>query len=195
LCRIALFPSALGWMGAEFRSRLLTRLTFGCDSPHAVLAALGGEDRRIGGLEAAGAELVRRLQAFAAGAQDDFLDVRLDVERLTRFQLAVVERCRRIPAGRFLTYAELASEAGYPRAARAAGNVMAANRFPLIVPCHRVIGTGGSLGGYSGPAGLAMKRRLLAREGALARIEQLAAARPRPLPPRSPDRRAETGGR
>jgi methylated-DNA-[protein]-cysteine S-methyltransferase len=63
------------------------------------------------------------------------------------------------------TYGDLAAAIGSPGAARAVGSVMARNCFPLIVPCHRVLGAGGSLGGYSAPDGLRMKRRLLAMEG------------------------------
>jgi methylated-DNA-[protein]-cysteine S-methyltransferase len=156
-------------MGAAFQRGLLTTLTVGHASPRAALTALGGEGEDVGKQDAASRALTGRLQAFADGARDDFLDVPLDLSQLTEFQRAVVEQCRRIPFGEVLTYGQLAAKAGYPGAARAVGNVMAANRFPLIVPCHRVIGAGGSLGGYSGPAGLRRKRQLLEREGSLAR--------------------------
>jgi methylated-DNA-[protein]-cysteine S-methyltransferase len=91
----------------------------------------------------------------------------LDLDGHTAFQRRVIRCCRQIPWGATRSYAELAARAGSPRAARAVGAVMAANRFPLIVPCHRVIGARGSLGGYSAPTGLVMKSRLLAREGSL----------------------------
>jgi methylated-DNA-[protein]-cysteine S-methyltransferase len=63
-----------------------------------------------------------------------------------------------------LTYGELAAKAGYPGAARAVGNCMAANRIPLLIPCHRVVCAGGRLGSYSAPGGTVTKRRLLALE-------------------------------
>jgi len=113
--------------------------------------------------------LVSRLTAFADGTADDFLDIELDLDTMTGFQRRVIARCRRIAWGKTLTYGQLAACAGSPRAARAVGNIMAANRFPLIVPCHRVIGAGGSLRGFSAPDGLTMKRRLLQREGSLSR--------------------------
>ena len=78
----------------------------------------------------------------------------------------MIHQCRLIPYGQVLTYGELAERAGSPRAARAVGNVMRTNRFPLIVPCHRVVGAAGALGGYSAPTGLKMKRRLLRLEAA-----------------------------
>jgi methylated-DNA-[protein]-cysteine S-methyltransferase len=105
------------------------------------------------------------LARYAAGEAVDFSQVPLDLDHLTRFARRVVAACRRIPRGQVRTYGELAAACGAAGAARAVGSVMAKNRFPLIVPCHRVIGAGGGLGGYSAPDGLRMKRRLLALEG------------------------------
>jgi methylated-DNA-[protein]-cysteine S-methyltransferase len=76
----------------------------------------------------------------------------------------VLEACRGIPYGRTTTYAELAAKAGNPRAARAAGSAMSHNPIPIIIPCHRVLHTGGGLGGFSAPGGLSLKERLLAME-------------------------------
>lgn len=112
-------------------------------------------------------QVQRRLEAFADGARDTFLDVALDLGSLSEFQVKVVSRCRRIAAGDTMSYGELAAAVGCPRAARAVGNVMANNRIAIIIPCHRVIASGGALGGYSAPNGLQLKRRLLAQEGAL----------------------------
>lgn len=72
---------------------------------------------------------------------------------------------RRVKPGSTCTYGELAAAAGNPRAARAAGSACSGNPLPLFIPCHRVVGAGGRLGGFTG--GLAWKRCLLAREGAL----------------------------
>jgi methylated-DNA-[protein]-cysteine S-methyltransferase len=104
------------------------------------------------------------LQEFLHRPNDDFLDIELDLNERTPFQRSILQKCREIAIGETISYAELATQAGYPNAARATGQVMATNRFPLIVPCHRVVGSGGSIGGYSAPDGLQMKRRLLALE-------------------------------
>ena len=109
-------------------------------------------------------ELAGRLSVFARRFEDRFTDVPLELDRLGPFTRRVVELCRAVPPGRTVSYAELATQAGSPAAARAVGNAMATNRFPLIVPCHRVVGARGHLGGYSAPQGLTMKRRLLAAE-------------------------------
>ncbi len=81
----------------------------------------------------------------------------------TEFQQSIWRALLRIPTGRTSTYAELAAAAGHPRAVRAAGSACGANPIPVLVPCHRVVASGGKLGGFSG--GLDWKRRLLAREG------------------------------
>jgi O-6-methylguanine DNA methyltransferase len=109
--------------------------------------------------------LVYRLQKYSSGAPDDFRDIRISWGPMTQFQRRVLEQCRRIAYGSTTSYGGLAIKAGYPPGtARAVGNCMAANRIPLIVPCHRVVCADGRSGAYSAPGGIAMKRRLLALE-------------------------------
>lgn len=161
---VATFDSALGWMAESWVNGLLARLTFGHTSPQAAVRYLN-LDQDPGPPLPAAASLIKRLCTFASGDRsDDFLDVPLLLEDKTPFQQAVIERCRRITAGETLSYAELAAAAGHPGAARAVGRVMATNRFPLIVPCHRVVAAGGRIGGFSAPDGINMKRRLLSCE-------------------------------
>lgn len=109
--------------------------------------------------------LIERLEAFAAGRQPgDFRDVPLELQDRSDFQRRVLLACQAIDPGSTVTYGELARRADAPRAARAVGGVMASNRVPLVVPCHRVIASDGSLRGFSAPQGLRMKRRLLRLE-------------------------------
>ena len=103
-----------------------------------------------------------RLRAFFAGEPVSFEDVELDFEWCTPFQLAVAETLRGVPRGEVVTYGELAALAGYPGAQRAAGTFCAHNRFPVVVPCHRVVSAAG-IGSY-GSQGVEYKRRLLALE-------------------------------
>ena len=84
---------------------------------------------------------------------------------MTPFQKQVIRTCREIPYGETLTYGELAVKAGSPGGARAVGTTMRTNRFPIIVPCHRVVGANG-LGGFSASQGVQTKRRLLEIENA-----------------------------
>jgi O-6-methylguanine DNA methyltransferase len=79
------------------------------------------------------------------------------------FTRAVLESTARIPYGQVRSYADVARAAGSARAVRAAGNALAQNPFPILIPCHRVVKSGGALGGFGG--GIDMKRKLLALEG------------------------------
>ncbi|HUC12861.1 MAG TPA: methylated-DNA--[protein]-cysteine S-methyltransferase [Acidimicrobiales bacterium] len=99
------------------------------------------------------------------GKDDDLGWVRLDMEGLPPFHRKVYEVARTIPGGSVLTYGEVARRAGAPRAARAVGQALGCNPFPLVVPCHRVVAAGGRLGGFSAYGGTSTKERLLAIEG------------------------------
>ena len=106
--------------------------------------------------------LAAPLRRYFAGEPVDPARLPVDM-RGSAFQLAVWRALRRIPRGSVSTYGELAARAGFPRAARAAGNAAGANPLPVVVPCHRLLAAGLRLGGYSG--GLSRKRMLLELEG------------------------------
>ena len=166
--RIALvFPSDLGWMAAVWHADRLNRLAFGLANRREALVATNEEKASApGSWGRLHRGFVERMQSVAAGDADDLGDIVVDLDDRTDFQRLVLDQCRKIPRGTVRTYAELARLAGHAGAARAVGNVMATNRVPLVIPCHRVIGSGGKLGGFSAPQGLAMKVRLLEMEGA-----------------------------
>jgi methylated-DNA-[protein]-cysteine S-methyltransferase len=104
----------------------------------------------------------RELDEYFAGQRQSF-DLDLDW-RLTRgFGRRVLRATAAVPFGELTTYARVAGAAGSPRAYRAAGNALGANPLPIVVPCHRVLASGGGLGGYTG--GVARKQTLLALEG------------------------------
>jgi methylated-DNA-[protein]-cysteine S-methyltransferase len=111
-------------------------------------------------------ELVDSLQRYYEGQCVSFDKTPIDWPAAGPFELAAWKACRRVPYGKTISYAELAARAGNPRAARAAGMAMRHNPLGIVVPCHRVIRSDGTLGGFSAPAGLKLKRRLLAMEGA-----------------------------
>ncbi len=112
---------------------------------------------------AARGDVASLLETFLAGKEVDFSAIDLDLDGMAGFVRRTLTACRQIPRGRVVTYGSLAMELGAPGAARAVGNVMAINPFALIIPCHRVILSGGVLGGFGGNP--VMKRRLLEREG------------------------------
>ncbi len=105
----------------------------------------------------------RELDEYFGGHRRDF-DVPIDWSHLAGFTRAVLRETAQIRFGETGTYASVASGAGSPRAVRAAGNALGANPMPVIVPCHRVLRTGGALGGYTG--GVERKEFLLRLEGA-----------------------------
>jgi methylated-DNA-[protein]-cysteine S-methyltransferase len=105
----------------------------------------------------------RELDRYFAGELQDF-EVPLDWSLVGDFARKVLRRTARIPYGSVASYGEVAVEVGTPRGARAVGNALGSNPIPVVVPCHRVVRTGGAIGGYGG--GLPRKRWLLALEGA-----------------------------
>jgi methylated-DNA-[protein]-cysteine S-methyltransferase len=109
---------------------------------------------------AAFAEVIRQLQAYFRGELKEF-DVPLAMEG-TEFQLRVWNALREIPYGETVSYAQLAGRIGNPKAVRAVGLANGSNPIPIIVPCHRVIGSDGSLTGFGG--GLSTKKKLLELE-------------------------------
>jgi methylated-DNA-[protein]-cysteine S-methyltransferase len=101
-----------------------------------------------------------QLTQYFAGKRRHF-NLVLDWQGLSDFQRRVLQQLQHLPFAERTTYGELAQQVGSPRAARAVGAVMAANPFVIVVPCHRVVGRGGRLGGYSGGSGIAVKEWLL----------------------------------
>jgi methylated-DNA-[protein]-cysteine S-methyltransferase len=110
-----------------------------------------------------GDAVCKQLQDFLAGAEVEFSLDDLDFTGIGSFARRVLTADHAITRGRVMTYGGLAARLGVPGGGRAVGNVMARNPFPLIIPCHRVVGSGGDLHGFGG--GLPMKRALLAMEG------------------------------
>jgi methylated-DNA-[protein]-cysteine S-methyltransferase len=104
----------------------------------------------------------RELEEYFEGERTAF-DLPIDWAVLRGFTLSVLRETARIPFGELRSYAEVATGAGSPRAVRAAGNSLGANPMPVVVPCHRVVRTGGALGGYTG--GIERKEFLLQLEG------------------------------
>ncbi len=161
------FRTELGWMGIQWCGTQVTHLVIGDSSKQGAWQRLGVTPHcsSLGRATAPEMEdVIARLQQYGQGIRDEFLDVEVSWQGRTAFQLAILRQCRAIPYGQVATYGQLAARAGYPRSARAVGNVMASNRVPLIVPCHRVVAANNRLGGFSAPTGVQLKRRLLALE-------------------------------
>ncbi len=125
----------------------------------------------------------RQLQEYFRGERTRF-ELTIDPDSDSAFDRKVWEALGRVSAGRTVTYGELARQAGYPGAARAVGGAMHRNPIPIVIPCHRVIGLGGSITGYG--LGLWRKRWLLDHEGAWP-IRSRSAEGPRPRGQRTLD--------
>lgn len=110
-------------------------------------------------------EAVRKLTKCLEGEAQDFDDLPLDMHAVTDFNQRVYKELRRLPAGKVISYGDLATKIGHHGAARAVGRAMATNPFALIIPCHRVVRSDGTLGEYSAMNGVATKKKLLAQEG------------------------------
>lgn len=163
----------------------IVSITITWDSDTATIDRIGIGDRcdlitREAGKASAPASvavLQEQLDAYFSDPNFTFSLEGLALNGLTTFQRRVVDCVCSIPSGRTRSYAEIAAEAGSPGAARAVGGVMAGNRYPIVIPCHRVITSDGGLGGYTG--GLKNKRSLLSFESeqAFTRTPEFAASR------------------
>ena len=109
---------------------------------------------------------VRQLQEYFEKARSQF-DLPIDLSTITPFQRSVLQVAQSIPAGQVWTYGQVAKVIGRPKASRAVGQALGSNPIPIVVPCHRVIASDGSLTGYSAGGGIATKKWLLQMEGAL----------------------------
>jgi methylated-DNA-[protein]-cysteine S-methyltransferase len=110
--------------------------------------------------------LIRDIHSLLAGARVDLEAVTIDFSRVPEFDRRVYEVARAIPPGRTLTYGDVATRLGDPGLARAVGQALGRNPFPIVVPCHRVVAAAGAIGGFSAVGGAATKRRMLAIESA-----------------------------
>jgi methylated-DNA-[protein]-cysteine S-methyltransferase len=161
---INVFSTRFGWAVSVGSGVTLYQLSFGHKNRQSALDRVYPEYQEEASYGDWNPDLTASIQAYAEGDPIDFRSVQVDLSGLTDFGQRVVKACRKIPYGQTLTYAELAAAADSPGASRAVGNRMAANRTILVVPCHRVVGSRGNLGGFSGPGGVEFKKKLLELE-------------------------------
>jgi methylated-DNA-[protein]-cysteine S-methyltransferase len=143
----------------------LVRIAYAGEDHDAVLAALADKvSPRVLRAPARLDEPARQLGDYFANRRHGF-DLPLDLQLAHGFRRTVLERLPYVPYGRTVSYAQIAGDVGNPRAVRAVGTACATNPLPLVIPCHRVVRTDGSLGNYVG--GTDTKRQLLQLEHAL----------------------------
>ncbi len=107
-------------------------------------------------------KIAKNIMLSVSGRQTEFSLNNFDLNRLGKFQRRVLMLTRKIPMGKIETYGRIAKKLGVPKGARAVGQALAKNPFPIVIPCHRVIRSDGTPGGFGG--NVALKRRLLSIE-------------------------------
>lgn len=163
---IAFFATALGDCGIAWREDAIAGVQLPERTPAATRARLR---RRFPSAHEMSPpprvqSAIDEIVALLSGEPRDLAHVALDMQGVPEFNRRVYQVARRIAPGETLTYGELAARLGDPGAARAVGQALGENPFPIVVPCHRVLAAGGRTGGFSGGAGVPTKLRMLAIE-------------------------------
>jgi len=118
-------------------------------------------------------KVITEIRALLDGEARDLSSIRLDMAAVPEFERKVYEIARSIPPGRTTTYGEIAARLGDKALSRDVGAALGRNPFPIVVPCHRVLGTGGKTGGFSARGGVDTKMKMLQIEGAKTSDEPL----------------------
>ena len=156
-----IFNTDTGWIGVLSSAKGLLSTTLPQPSAHEVRQLLGNSVNCAIWSPHLFKDLMERLKVYFSGHSTTFPD-KLDLSRATHFQREVWEITRLIPYGETRSYTWVAEQIEKPQAMQAVGQALSKNPLPIIVPCHRVVASGGKLGGFSG--GVEMKRYLLSLE-------------------------------
>ena len=157
-----IFDTDMGWVGVLGSTAGLLSTTLPCPSSQEVNQLFGDIISHARWAPHLFQDLMKRFRDYFSGHRVNFPDV-LDLSGAADFQREVWEATRRIPFGETRSYRWVAEQIKKPKALRAVGQALGRNPLPIIIPCHRVLASGGQLGGFTG--GIDMKRRLLHLEG------------------------------
>ena len=165
-----LFDTPIGTCSLVWRDDKVVGLRLPEASPSATRARI---KRRWAGAEEQTAPpamqaVIDRVLALLGGRRVDLSDVPLDFGDAPQFHQRAYAVARSVPAGQTITYGEIARRLGMPHESREVGQAMGKNPIAIIMPCHRVLGADGKMGGFSATGGVAIKRRILEIEGAAA---------------------------
>jgi methylated-DNA-[protein]-cysteine S-methyltransferase len=157
-------PTAFGYVAILFQTRpLLVMRVF---LPHSRERVLTKEIQRIGpakpGQTAAVLDMCKDMKAYFDGAPIKTPWKLLDLSELNPLQRSVLNAVASVPHGEVRSYGQIAAQVGHPRASRFVGTTLAQNRFPIFIPCHRIVRADGSIGGFQG--GNDLKKRMLLLE-------------------------------
>jgi methylated-DNA-[protein]-cysteine S-methyltransferase len=164
----ALFETPIGTCGISWSARGIAGLQLPEATAEATRARLGRrwpdavESKPPPGVGRA----IERVLVLLKSGKADLADIPLDLEAAPEFHRRVYEVARTIPPGRTMTYGEIAKRLGVPHESREVGQALGRNPIAIIVPCHRVLGADGKMGGFSANGGVSTKRRMLEIERA-----------------------------
>ncbi|MDA0834542.1 MAG: methylated-DNA--[protein]-cysteine S-methyltransferase [Planctomycetota bacterium] len=159
----SLFETDIGWIGFRGEASRLSRVTIGHRNRDAARRQLCESDTDDAQPTAADwfPELREQFERFLEGEPITFRGYELVHEKMTSFQRQVFQATSALTYGATASYSDIATRIGRPNAARAVGNALGTNRFPLLIPCHRVLASGGQIGGFTAPQGIRLKAKLL----------------------------------
>ncbi|MCB2112896.1 MAG: MGMT family protein [Parvularculaceae bacterium] len=169
-----IFDTDIGRCALLWRGERLSGVLLPAENDAAMRAAIARRDRNAmpGEPPAFVAAAIDRIRRLCSGAPVAFDGAPLDRDDIEPLANRIYDILLRVPFGETTTYGAIAEALGDKNLSRAVGAAMGANPFPIIIPCHRVTGAGGRMGGFSAPGGAGAKRRLLDIEGAFA-VEKL----------------------
>jgi methylated-DNA-[protein]-cysteine S-methyltransferase len=158
------FDTAIGLCGIAWTDDGVVAVALPEPSAEAMLDYLGGFGATRGPLDALAADATERIVAMLDGRTVDMSTIPLVLD-VSEFDASVYTVCSGIPRGSTVTYGDIARRLGHPGAAQAVGGALGRNPVPIIVPCHRVLGAGTEVGGFSAPGGTNTKQKILGIEG------------------------------
>ena len=160
----SIFKTSVGWCGLVVCKKELRRIFIGYTKSYQLLNHITGAfGNNLIKVSSTG-ELIEKINFFLSGKKTSFSECKMDWSPLTPFQRKVLRATMKIPYGTVSTYGNIAKTIGHPNSARAVGNALSKNPFPLIIPCHRIVRGDGKVGGFSAGGGKHLKGKLLRAE-------------------------------
>lgn len=159
----ALFDTALGRCGIAWSDAGITAVALP-EPDEELVDYLTGFEATVGIPDGAAADAVHKMTALLDGSAVDLSDIPVVLD-VSEFDRGVYDITRSIPRGSTMTYGAVASRLSAPGAAQAVGGALGRNPVPIVIPCHRVLGAGREVGGFSAPGGASTKQKILAIEG------------------------------
>lgn len=165
--RFAMFPTAIGPCGVAWRDEFVVATRLPDSRPETTARFLETRRNAVAGIPPKAIQrAIDVMTCLLDGERPDLSSIRCNLSNVDPFAVKVYEATRALIPGETTTYGAIAAEIGKKRDARKVGKALGRNPIPIVVPCHRVLGAGGRLAGFSAPGGVALKLRMLQIEGA-----------------------------